>query len=77
MDVWDGIGRGTGDLPVPEPGRVEDLEGSIDRCLRLSDLTTALPTGDRTPVSRSLPSISACLRVELNTKEHRTGLLHY
>jgi hypothetical protein len=38
-------GRGTRDLQVPELGHVEDLEDSIDRCLRLSDLTTAHSNG--------------------------------
>jgi len=56
-------------------GRVEDQEGSIDRCLRLLDLTPLVPTGVRTPVSHSRPSINAYLRVRLDTKEPRTDLL--
>jgi hypothetical protein len=36
-----GVGRGIRHPPTVCQGPVEDLEGSIDRCLRLSDLTTA------------------------------------
>ena len=52
-----GLIEESGTLQRYGQGRVEDLEGSADRCLRLSDLTTA--RSNRRPNTReSLPPIN-------------------